>query len=93
MKLRLETGNFKITGTVDAETQTIIVNDLPKGLTSEDLIGCIVDIDINGLCVVTNTIPNTGITLPFISYGGSALVILMSEMGLALSVSKGIEPK
>ena len=43
--------------------------------------------------VVTNTIPNTGITLPFISYGGSALVILMSEMGLALSVSKGIEPK
>ena len=58
MKLRLETGNFKITGTVDAETQTIIVNDLPKGLTSEDLIGCIVDIDINGLCVVTNTIPH-----------------------------------
>ena len=43
--------------------------------------------------VVTNTIPNTGITLPFISYGGSALVILMSEMGIALSVSKGIEPK
>ena len=43
--------------------------------------------------VVTNTIPNTGITLPFISYGGSALLILMSEMGLALSVSKGIEPK
>ncbi len=43
--------------------------------------------------VVTNTIPNTGVTLPFISYGGSALVILMAEMGLALSVSKGIEPK
>ena len=43
--------------------------------------------------VVTNTIPNTGITLPFISYGGSALVILMAEIGMALSVSKGIEPK
>ena len=43
--------------------------------------------------VVTNTFPNTGITLPFISYGGSALVILMAEIGLALSVSKGIEPK
>ena len=43
--------------------------------------------------VVTNTIPNTGITLPFISYGGSALVILMAEMGLVLSVSKKIEPK
>jgi cell division protein FtsW len=40
--------------------------------------------------VVTNTIPNTGITLPFISYGGTSLVFLMAEMGLALSVSKGI---
>jgi cell division protein FtsW len=40
--------------------------------------------------VVTNTIPNTGVTLPFISYGGTSLVFLMAEMGLALSVSKGI---
>nr|MCR4675377.1 FtsW/RodA/SpoVE family cell cycle protein [Lachnospiraceae bacterium] len=43
--------------------------------------------------VVTNTIPNTGITLPFISYGGTSIVILLSEMGLALGVSKYIEPK
>ncbi len=42
------------------------------------------------IAVVTNTIPNTGVTLPFISYGGTSLVFLMSEMGLALSVSKGI---
>ena len=42
--------------------------------------------------VVTNTIPNTGITLPFISYGGTSVVILLAEMGLALSVSKRIRP-
>ncbi len=45
---------------------------------------------ILNIAVVTNTIPNTGVTLPFISYGGTSLVFLMAEMGLALSVSKGI---
>jgi cell division protein FtsW len=40
--------------------------------------------------VVTGTIPNTGVILPFISYGGTSLVFLMAEMGLALNVSKGI---
>jgi cell division protein FtsW len=38
--------------------------------------------------VVTNTIPNTGISLPFFSYGGSSLVMLFFEMGMILSVSK-----
>lgn len=38
--------------------------------------------------VVTNTIPNTGIPLPFISYGGSSMCILLIEMGLVLSVSR-----
>lgn len=43
------------------------------------------------IAVVTNTIPNTGVILPFISYGGTSMSILVAEMGLALSVSKGIE--
>ena len=42
---------------------------------------------ILNIAVVTNTIPNTGITLPFISYGGTSVVFLMLEMGLFLSVS------
>ncbi|MBP3616819.1 MAG: cell division protein FtsW [Lachnospiraceae bacterium] len=43
------------------------------------------------IAVVTNTIPSTGIPLPFISYGGTSLVVLMAEMGIALSVSNRIE--
>ena len=43
---------------------------------------------ILNIAVVTNTIPNTGITLPFISYGGTSVVFLLAEMGLALSVSR-----
>ena len=39
--------------------------------------------------VVTNTIPNTGISLPFFSYGGTSLLILLAEMGIVLSVSRG----
>jgi len=41
--------------------------------------------------VVTNTIPNTGISLPFFSYGGTSLLILLAEMGIVLSVSRGAD--
>ena len=46
---------------------------------------------ILNIAVVTNSIPNTGITLPFISYGGTSIVFLMIEMGLVLNVSSLIE--
>ena len=42
--------------------------------------------------VVTNTIPPTGVTLPFISYGGTSLVFALLEMSLVLSVSRKIKP-
>ena len=45
---------------------------------------------ILNVAVVVNLLPNTGITLPFISYGGTSIVFLMSEMGIALSVSRQI---
>ncbi len=40
------------------------------------------------IAVVTNSVPNTGISLPFFSYGGSALVMQLAEMGILLSVSR-----
>ena len=43
---------------------------------------------ILNIAVVTNTIPNTGISLPFFSYGGTSLVILLAQMGVVLSISR-----
>ena len=40
------------------------------------------------VAVVTNSIPNTGISLPFFSYGGSSLIMLFFEMGIVLSISR-----
>ncbi len=40
------------------------------------------------ILVVTNTIPNTGISLPFFSYGGTSLLMLLAQMGVVLSVSR-----
>ncbi|MBM6948694.1 FtsW/RodA/SpoVE family cell cycle protein [Mordavella massiliensis] len=63
---------------------------------SEDLFGALVAAGAMGhmliqvilnIAVVTNTIPNTGITLPFVSYGGTSVVFLLVEMGLVLRVS------
>ncbi len=46
---------------------------------------------ILNIAVVTNLIPTTGITLPFISYGGTSILFLMAEMGIALGVSRKIK--
>ena len=48
---------------------------------------------ILNIAVVVNLMPNTGVTLPFISYGGTSIMFLMAEMGLALSVSRQIKFK
>ena len=45
------------------------------------------------MAVVTATIPNTGISLPFFSYGGTSLVMLLFEMGLILAISRNGERK
>lgn len=45
---------------------------------------------ILNLCVATNLLPNTGIPLPFVSYGGSAILVLIIEMGLVIKTSRSI---
>ena len=58
------------------------------------VIGVMVHISLQAIlniAVATNSIPNTGITLPFVSYGGTSLVLLLMECGMCLSVSGQIE--
>ncbi|MBR3026186.1 MAG: FtsW/RodA/SpoVE family cell cycle protein, partial [Oscillospiraceae bacterium] len=40
------------------------------------------------IAVVSNLIPNTGISLPFFSYGGTSLMMLLGEMGIILNISR-----
>ncbi len=62
--------------------------DLAGALICGGIMGHLAIQVILNIAVVTNTIPNTGITLPFISYGGTSVVFLLGEMGLALNVSR-----
>lgn len=67
------------------------------GLRAPDTFGMLLSVGMTAqvglqaalnIAVVTNTIPNTGISLPFFSYGGSSLVMLLFEMGIVMSVSR-----
>lgn len=67
---------------------------------SSDLFGAMLSVGVMAhiaiqvilnLAVVTNTIPNTGISLPFISFGGSSVVFLLIEIGIVLSVARNTE--
>ncbi|MBP1999328.1 cell division protein FtsW [Paenibacillus shirakamiensis] len=69
-------------------------------LRCPDIYGTLVGVGIMGLIAiqafiniggVTNTIPITGVTLPFISAGGSSLVVLMASMGIVLSISRQVD--
>lgn len=57
------------------------------------VLGVMIQVGLQALlnvAVVTNSMPNTGITLPFVSYGGTSATILLMEMGLVLSVGNQI---
>lgn len=71
----------------------VIANNAPDLFGALLVVGTMAHISIQvilNIAVVTNAIPNTGITLPFISFGGSSVVFLLIEIGLVLSVSRGI---
>ncbi len=66
-------------------------------IKAKDKFGCLMAVGLTfqvglqailNILVVTNTIPNTGISLPFFSYGGTALVLLLAQMGIMLSISR-----
>ena len=69
----------------------VIAKGAPDVFSSVVAIGIIGHVGIQALLnmmVVTAILPNTGISLPLISYGGSSLVMLMAEMGVLLSISR-----
>ncbi|MDC7294269.1 MULTISPECIES: FtsW/RodA/SpoVE family cell cycle protein [unclassified Butyrivibrio] len=71
----------------------IIANNAPDMFGALLVIGVMAHISIQvilNIAVVTNTLPNTGITLPFISYGGSAVIMQLAEIGIALNVARNI---
>lgn len=71
----------------------VIANNAPDLFGSLLVVGVMAHIAIQvilNIAVVTNSIPNTGVTLPFISYGGTSFAILMCEVGLVLGVSRKI---
>ena len=54
-----------------------------SGLTTQIAVQTVMNIAVN-----TNSMPVTGVSLPFISYGGSSMLFLMASMGLLLNISR-----
>lgn len=67
---------------------SIKANNIFLSLMSMGIITRVALQTVLNLAVVTNTLPTTGISLPFFSYGGTALLVLLAEMGLVLRVSR-----
>ena len=71
----------------------VVANNAPDLFGSLLVVGVLAHIGIQvilNIAVVTNTIPNTGISLPFISYGGTSVCFLLVEIGIVLNVSRQI---
>lgn len=62
-------------------------NDLFGSMLAVGVFGHIAIQVVLNIAVVTNLIPNTGVSLPFISYGGTSVLFLMAEMGIVLNIS------
>ncbi len=74
----------------------VIANNAPDLFGAMLVVGVMGHIAIQAIlniAVVTASIPNTGISLPFISYGGSSVIFLLIEIGLVLSVARRIQLK
>ena len=72
----------------------IVANNAPDLFGSMLVVGVMAHISIQtvmNIAVVTNSMPNTGVTLPFMSYGGSSILCLLIEIGIVLTVSKRIK--
>ncbi len=68
-----------------------IAFDAPDVFGSLTVVGIMAHVGIQtvlNIAVVTSSIPNTGISLPFFSYGGTAIMVLLMEMGIVLSISR-----
>ena len=76
---------------------TIFYNSIKISLNTNDLfakylsfgliMGIIIQVVLN-ICVVIGLVPVTGVTLPFLSYGGSSLLVSMASIGIILNISK-----
>ena len=68
-----------------------IATEAPDTFGSLVVVGIIAQVAIQtvlNIAVATSTVPNTGVALPFFSYGGTSLLVLLAEMGIVLSVSR-----